>query len=61
MNVSLTFFFVCLFVYHREFVRAEKFKSEAESFGWSFVFHDFVSDELKSKVTQKIEVLMWCV
>uniref|UniRef100_A0A3P8WW42 Sulfatase modifying factor 2 n=1 Tax=Cynoglossus semilaevis TaxID=244447 RepID=A0A3P8WW42_CYNSE len=43
----------------REFVRAEKFKSEAESFGWSFVFHDFVSDELKSKVTQKIESAPW--
>ncbi|PWA22875.1 hypothetical protein CCH79_00002362 [Gambusia affinis] len=39
----------------RDFVRAEKYKTEAETFGWSFVFQDFVSDELKSKVTQRIE------
>lgn len=42
---------------HRDFVRAQKYKTEAETFGWSFVFQDFVSDELKSKVTQRIEVL----
>lgn len=41
----------------REFVRAEKYKTEAETFGWSFVFEDFVSEELKNKVTQRIEVL----
>uniref|UniRef100_A0A3B3YND8 Sulfatase-modifying factor enzyme-like domain-containing protein n=1 Tax=Poecilia mexicana TaxID=48701 RepID=A0A3B3YND8_9TELE len=33
----------------RDFVRAEKYKTEAETFGWSFVFQDFVSEELKSK------------
>ncbi|MBN3272807.1 SUMF2 enzyme, partial [Polyodon spathula] len=43
----------------REFVRAQKYKTEAEQFGWSFVFQDFVSDELKSKVTQRIEVPPW--
>ncbi|KAA0720131.1 Sulfatase-modifying factor 2 C-alpha-formylglycine-generating enzyme 2 [Triplophysa tibetana] len=43
----------------REFVRAQKYKTEAETFGWSFVFQDFVSDELKSKVTQKIESAPW--
>lgn len=43
-------------VHSREFVRQQKYKTEAEKFGWSFVFQDFVSDELKSKVTQKIEV-----
>lgn len=45
-----------VFILHRDFVRAEKYKTEAETFGWSFVFQDFVSDELKSKVTQRIEV-----
>ncbi|KAA8578529.1 hypothetical protein FQN60_000653 [Etheostoma spectabile] len=40
----------------RDFVRAQKYKTEAETFGWSFVFQDFVSEELKSKVTQRIEV-----
>lgn len=38
-------------------MRAQKYKTEAETFGWSFVFEDFVSEELKSKVTQRIEVL----
>ncbi|MGH0180501.1 UNVERIFIED_CONTAM: hypothetical protein FKN15_004413 [Acipenser sinensis] len=42
-----------------EFVRAQKYKTEAEAFGWSFVFQDFVSDELKSKVTQRIESAPW--
>ncbi|MEQ2243086.1 hypothetical protein ILYODFUR_003468, partial [Ilyodon furcidens] len=43
----------------RDFVRAEKYKTEAETFGWSFVFQDFVSDELESKVTQRIESAPW--
>lgn len=38
-------------------MRDQKYKTEAEKFGWSFVFQDFVSDELKSKVTQRIQVL----
>lgn len=44
-------------LYNRDFVRDQKYKTEAEKFGWSFVFQDFVSDELKSKVTQRIQVL----
>ncbi|XP_075709023.1 inactive C-alpha-formylglycine-generating enzyme 2 [Rhinoderma darwinii] len=43
----------------REFVRATKYKSEAEKFGWSFVFENFVSDELKRKVSQKLESAPW--
>lgn len=43
----------------REFVRLNKYKTEAETFGWSFVFQDFVSDDLKSKITQKIESAPW--
>lgn len=43
----------------REFVRDQKYKTEAEKFGWSFVFQDFVSDELKSKVTQTIQSAPW--
>lgn len=43
-------------IYTREFVREKKYKTEAEAFGWSFVFEDFVSEELKKKVTQKLEV-----
>nr|XP_033778256.1 inactive C-alpha-formylglycine-generating enzyme 2 isoform X2 [Geotrypetes seraphini] len=43
----------------REFVRATKYKTEAEAFGWSFVFQDFVSAEQKKKVSQKIESAPW--
>ncbi|KAM8977323.1 inactive C-alpha-formylglycine-generating enzyme 2 [Pelodytes ibericus] len=43
----------------RDFVRAEKYKTEAETFGWSFVFEDFVSEESKKKVTQKLESAPW--
>ncbi|KAG8451790.1 hypothetical protein GDO86_003836 [Hymenochirus boettgeri] len=43
----------------REFVRAQKYKTEAEDFGWSFVFEDFVSDEQRKKVTQKLESAPW--
>lgn len=28
----------------REFVREKTYRTEAEMFGWSFVFEDFVSD-----------------
>uniref|UniRef100_A0A4W4EF51 Sulfatase-modifying factor enzyme-like domain-containing protein n=1 Tax=Electrophorus electricus TaxID=8005 RepID=A0A4W4EF51_ELEEL len=43
----------------REFVKSQKYKTEAETFGWSFVFQDFVSEEMKSKITQKIESAPW--
>ncbi|KFQ32301.1 Sulfatase-modifying factor 2, partial [Merops nubicus] len=43
----------------RDFVREKKYKTEAEAFGWSFVFEDFVSEELKKKVTQKLESAPW--
>ncbi|NWS52942.1 SUMF2 enzyme, partial [Chunga burmeisteri] len=43
----------------REFVREKKYKTEAEAYGWSFVFEDFVSEELKKKVTQKLESAPW--
>ena len=40
----------------RKFVRVKKFKTEAERFGWSFVFHSFVSKEVRSKITQSVPV-----
>ncbi|XP_069470977.1 inactive C-alpha-formylglycine-generating enzyme 2 [Ambystoma mexicanum] len=43
----------------REFVRAKKYKTEAEVFGWSFVFEDFVTEDLKKKVTQKLQSAPW--
>ncbi|XP_077167622.1 inactive C-alpha-formylglycine-generating enzyme 2 [Paroedura picta] len=43
----------------REFVQDQKYKTEAEEFGWSFVFEDFVPENLKKKVTQKLESAPW--
>lgn len=40
----------------REFVREKKYRTEAEAFGWSFVFEDFVSSELRNKATRQMEV-----
>lgn len=34
----------------RDFVREKKYWIEVEMFGWSFVFEDFVFDELRNKV-----------
>ncbi|XP_040852056.1 inactive C-alpha-formylglycine-generating enzyme 2, partial [Ochotona curzoniae] len=42
-----------------EFVRSTKFRTEAESFGWSFVFEDLVSQELKKKTTRRVKNLLW--
>uniref|UniRef100_A0A8C8UQX8 Sulfatase modifying factor 2 n=1 Tax=Peromyscus maniculatus bairdii TaxID=230844 RepID=A0A8C8UQX8_PERMB len=36
----------------REFVREKKYRTEAEAFGWSFVFEDFVSPELRDQGNQ---------
>lgn len=43
----------------REFVREKKYRTEAEMFGWSFVFEDFVSEELRSKATQHMKSVLW--
>ncbi|XP_014650057.1 PREDICTED: sulfatase-modifying factor 2 isoform X3 [Ceratotherium simum simum] len=43
----------------REFVRERKYRTEAEMFGWSFVFEDLVSDELRNKATQRMESVLW--
>nr|XP_048289693.1 inactive C-alpha-formylglycine-generating enzyme 2 isoform X2 [Myodes glareolus] len=43
----------------REFVREKKFRTEAETFGWSFVFEDFVPPELRNQANQMPSVLWW--
>lgn len=43
----------------RDFVRARKYKTEAETIGWSFVFEDFVPEETRSKITERIESAPW--
>ncbi|XP_012925916.1 sulfatase-modifying factor 2 isoform X6 [Heterocephalus glaber] len=39
----------------RKFVREKKYRTEAELFGWSFVFEEFVSSELKNKAAQQMK------
>ncbi|XP_032742362.1 inactive C-alpha-formylglycine-generating enzyme 2 [Rattus rattus] len=43
----------------REFVREKKYQTEAEAFGWSFVFEDFVSPELRKQANEMPAVLWW--
>uniref|UniRef100_A0A8D0RSN2 Inactive C-alpha-formylglycine-generating enzyme 2 n=1 Tax=Sus scrofa TaxID=9823 RepID=A0A8D0RSN2_PIG len=43
----------------RDFVREKKYRTEAEAFGWSFVFEDLVPDELRSKATHQMQSLLW--
>ncbi|XP_031419473.1 inactive C-alpha-formylglycine-generating enzyme 2 [Clupea harengus] len=45
----------------RKFIKEQKYKTEAETFGWSFVFQDFVSEEVKGRITQKIESAPWWI
>jgi sulfatase modifying factor 1 len=41
------------------FVQATGYKTEAETFGWSFVFHLLVSEQVASKVTQVVQGSPW--
>lgn len=43
----------------RKFIRAKKFKTEAEKFGWSFVFRTFVPEKVRSKITQSVPGAPW--
>ncbi|SHE09673.1 s/t protein kinase [Chlamydia abortus] len=42
-----------------DFVRATGYRTEAESFGWSFVFHLFVSEEVARTVEQVVQATPW--
>jgi sulfatase modifying factor 1 len=42
-----------------EFVKATGYKTEAEQFGWSFVFHDFVSEKVKQTVKSVVHNAPW--
>uniref|UniRef100_A0A8C5NWQ6 Inactive C-alpha-formylglycine-generating enzyme 2 n=1 Tax=Jaculus jaculus TaxID=51337 RepID=A0A8C5NWQ6_JACJA len=44
----------------REFVREKKYRTEAEGFGWSFVFEDFVSDELRKQASLPVSLYLVC-
>src|SRR5258708_6631322 len=41
------------------FVNATRYKTDAERFGWSFVFHLFLSDDQLSHVTQHVAGSEW--
>ena len=41
------------------FVSATGYATEAERFGWSFVFKDFVAPEVESRVTQVVQGSEW--
>ena len=41
------------------FVKAARYKTEAEVFGWSFVFHSFVSRKASREVTQAVAEAPW--
>ena len=41
------------------FIRATRYRTEAERFGWSFVFHSFVPPELARSVTQAVADAPW--
>ncbi|MCR8629650.1 formylglycine-generating enzyme family protein [Paenibacillus radicis (ex Xue et al. 2023)] len=43
----------------REFIRATGYKTEAEVFGWSFVFHLFVSAETAAQVKHVVQNTPW--
>ncbi|MFW6174200.1 MAG: formylglycine-generating enzyme family protein [Chloroflexota bacterium] len=43
----------------KEFVNSAGYETEAERFGWSFVFHQFVSEETGAKVTQAVAEAPW--
>ena len=42
-----------------QFVRATKYRTEAERFGWSFVFHMFVPPKVRPTVTQAVVESPW--
>ncbi len=41
------------------FVADTGFQTEAEKFGWSFVFHHFVSEETRESVTSAVQGAQW--
>ncbi|XP_071946243.1 inactive C-alpha-formylglycine-generating enzyme 2-like [Antedon mediterranea] len=45
----------------RKFVRAKKFKTEAEVYQWSFVFDAFVPAEIKNTIEERIPSVPWWV
>ncbi len=43
----------------KEFVEATNYKTEAEQYGWSFVFHKLVSEKTAKRVKQVVSEVSW--
>ncbi len=41
------------------FIQATAYKTEAEAFGWTFVFHSFISPQVAQSVTQVVSDTPW--
>ena len=41
------------------FTKATRYKTEAELFGWSFVFHLFVPEETAARIEKVVEITPW--
>ena len=44
-----------------EFIAVSGYRSEAEAFGWSYVFHMLASDEIKRRTPQRPDTTPWWV
>jgi sulfatase modifying factor 1 len=42
-----------------KFVEATEFETESERYGWSFVFHTAIKEEIKAKITQAVLGAEW--
>lgn len=62
-NVTVSPFYISPYTVtnaeYKLFVDATGYKTEAEQFGWSFVFHLLVSKETAQKVTQLVQKTPW--
>lgn len=62
-TVSLTAFYLQKYEVsnqqYKEFVDATHFQTESETFGWSFVFEQMISEEVSSKITQSVAAVPW--
>ncbi|XP_071508149.1 inactive C-alpha-formylglycine-generating enzyme 2-like [Diadema antillarum] len=45
----------------RKFIRAKKYKTDAEKYTWSFVFDAFVSEEIKQQIEQRLPGAPWWI
>ena len=54
----LIYLLIFQFYSDRKFVKAKKYKTDAENFGWSFVLEMFVPKEVSDKAKDRIQVIV---